>query len=389
MSIPQAPLFDEYSLGRAFDEMFGAPGQPRPHYAALFEQLGSVEATELQRRQQVADRAFLHQGITFTVYGDSRGTERIFPYDLLPRIITGDEWRQLDRGLTQRITALNLFLHDIYHEGRILRDGVVPRELVFSCPHYRREMRGLRVQGDRYVSVAGTDLVRVADGQFAVLEDNLRVPSGVSYMLANRAVMKRTFSRLLSRYSVRPDRPLRAGAAAHPARPVAAGAPEPDRRAADARRLQLGLLRARVPRAPDGHRAGRGARPVRPRQRRLHAHHVGRAARRRDLPPRRRRLRRPAGVPRRLAARRARACSTPTAPATSRSANAIGTGVADDKAVYAVRAGHHQVLPGRGADPAPTSRPTCSTTRGSATTCSSTSTSWWSRRSANRAATAC
>ena len=160
--------------------------------------------TELQRRQQVADRAFLHQGITFTVYGDSRGTERIFPYDLLPRIITGAEWQQLERGLTQRITALNLFLRDIYHEGRILRDGVVPRELVFSCPHYRREMRGLRVAGDRYVSVAGTDLVRLADGQFAVLEDNLRVPSGVSYMLANRAVMKRTFSRLLARYSVRP-----------------------------------------------------------------------------------------------------------------------------------------------------------------------------------------
>ena len=202
-SHPPASLFATYSLGRAFDEMFGAPGHPREHYAGLFEQLGSIDVPELQRRQQVADRAFLHQGITFTVYGDSRGTERIFPYDLLPRIITGDEWKQLERGLTQRITALNLFLHDIYDEGRILRAGVVPRELIFSCPHYRREMRGLRVQGDRYVSVAGTDLVRLADGQFAVLEDNLRVPSGVSYMLANRAVMKRTFSRLLSRYNVR------------------------------------------------------------------------------------------------------------------------------------------------------------------------------------------
>jgi uncharacterized circularly permuted ATP-grasp superfamily protein len=204
MSMPRTPLFDDYGLGRAYDEMFGAHGQPRAHYTALFEQLGTLPATELQRRQQVADRAFLHQGITFTVYGDSRGTERIFPYDLLPRIITGAEWQQLERGLTQRITALNLFLRDIYHEGRILRTGVVPRELVFSCPHYRREMRGLRVAGDRYVSVAGTDLVRLSDGQFAVLEDNLRVPSGVSYMLAYRAVMKRTFSRLLARYSVRP-----------------------------------------------------------------------------------------------------------------------------------------------------------------------------------------
>ncbi len=201
--VPQAPLFDQYSLGRAYDEMFEVPGLPRSHYAALFEQLGTLSVAELERRQQIADRAFLHQGITFTVYGDSRGTERIFPYDLLPRIITGEEWQQLERGLTQRITALNLFLRDIYHEGRILREGVVPRDLIFSCPHYRREMRSLRVAGDRYVSVAGTDLVRLADGQFAVLEDNLRVPSGVSYMLANRAVMKRTFSRLLARHSVR------------------------------------------------------------------------------------------------------------------------------------------------------------------------------------------
>jgi uncharacterized circularly permuted ATP-grasp superfamily protein len=204
MSVRRTPLFDDYPLGRAYDEMFGVARQPRAHYTALFEQLGTLPVTELQRRQQVADRAFLHQGITFTVYGDSRGTERIFPYDLLPRIITGGEWQQLERGLTQRITALNLFLRDIYHDGRILRAGVIPRELVFSCPHYRREMRGLRLPGDRYVSVAGTDLVRLSDGQFAVLEDNLRVPSGVSYMLANRAVMKRTFSRLLGRYSVRP-----------------------------------------------------------------------------------------------------------------------------------------------------------------------------------------
>jgi uncharacterized circularly permuted ATP-grasp superfamily protein len=203
-SVPEAPLFDEYTFGRAFDEMFAGPGEARAHYLPLFEQLCALPPAEFTRRQQIADRAFLHQGITFTVYGDSRGTERIFPYDLLPRIITGDEWRQLERGLTQRINALNLFLRDIYHEGRILRAGVVPRDLIFSCPHYRREMRGLRVPGDRYVSVAGTDLVRLADGSFAVLEDNLRVPSGVSYMLANRAVMKRTFSRLLGRYSVRP-----------------------------------------------------------------------------------------------------------------------------------------------------------------------------------------
>ena len=155
-------------------------------------------------RQQAADRAFLNQGITFTVYGDNEGTERIFPYDLLPRILPAGEWDHLERGLTQRIRALNLFLQDIYHEGRILAEGIVPRELVYSCPHYRREMRGLRVRRDTYVSIAGTDLVRADDGQFAVLEDNLRVPSGVSYMLANRQVMKRVFPGLFQRYNVRP-----------------------------------------------------------------------------------------------------------------------------------------------------------------------------------------
>lgn len=199
-----SPPFDQYRFGRPYDEMFAAPCVPRPHYATLFQQLSTLPVDEMERRQQVADRAFLHQGITFTVYGDKRGTERIFPFDLVPRIIPARDWEEVERGLRQRITALNLFLRDIYHEGRVLRENVVPRDLVFSCPHYRREMRGLRVAGDRYVSIAGIDLVRLTDGRFAVLEDNLRVPSGVSYMLANRAVTKRTFSRLLSRYNVRP-----------------------------------------------------------------------------------------------------------------------------------------------------------------------------------------
>jgi uncharacterized circularly permuted ATP-grasp superfamily protein len=158
----------------------------------------------LKGRQQTADIAFLNQGITFTVYGSEDGTERIFPYDLLPRIVTAEEWATLEKGLTQRIVALNLFLKDIYHDGKILNDGVVPRELVYSCKHYRREMRGIRVRNDIYVSVVGTDLVRVNDGQFVVLEDNLRVPSGVSYMLANRQVMKKVFPGIFDRYNVRP-----------------------------------------------------------------------------------------------------------------------------------------------------------------------------------------
>jgi len=199
-----ASLFAHYELDASFDEMF-APGHvPRDAYRLLFDRLLELPATEWRHRQQAADRAFLNQGVTFTVYGNDEGTERIFPYDILPRIITGAEWSVVERGLAQRLLALNLFLKDIYHEGKILAEGIVPRELVYSCPHYRREMSGVRVRRDVYVSVAGTDLVRVEDGGFAVLEDNLRVPSGVSYMLANRQVMKRVFPGLFSRYHVRP-----------------------------------------------------------------------------------------------------------------------------------------------------------------------------------------
>ena len=196
--------FRGYALDHAFDEMFETGGLPRAHYRPLFERLLHLDPTELRQRQSAADMAFLNQGITFTVYGQKEGTEKIFPYDLLPRILTAPEWDTIERGLTQRITALNLFLKDIYSEGRVLSEGIVPRELVYSCRHFRREMRGVAVRRDVYVSVAGTDLVRLPDGQFAVLEDNLRVPSGVSYMLTNRQVIKNIFPTLFSSYDVRP-----------------------------------------------------------------------------------------------------------------------------------------------------------------------------------------
>ena len=184
--------------------MFEKPGEPRSHYQALFRTLLHLPAEELKKSQQAADLSFLHQGITFTVYGNEQGTERVFPNDLLPRIISGQEWLKIEQGLTQRITALNLFLQDIYHQGRILADGVVPRELIYTCRHFRREMRGLPVPRGIYVSICGTDLVRLPDGNFAVLEDNLRVPSGVSYMLANRKVLKRVFPGLFHDYGVCP-----------------------------------------------------------------------------------------------------------------------------------------------------------------------------------------
>jgi uncharacterized circularly permuted ATP-grasp superfamily protein len=197
-------LFSNYLLDAAYDEMFDRAGEPRPHCQGLFEDLLAASVPELREHQSEAEKTFLTQGITFTVYGDTQGTERIFPYDLLPRVITAAEWRVLERGLTQRLTAINLFLKDIYHQGQILSAGVVPRELVHSCKHFRREMRGVDVHRDIYVSVAGTDLVRLESGEFVVLEDNLRVPSGVSYMLTNREITKRVLPGLFDRYKVAP-----------------------------------------------------------------------------------------------------------------------------------------------------------------------------------------
>ena len=197
-------LLREYFLDDAFDEMFAENGTVRPHYVALLDLLASLPKEELQRRKQSADISFLMQGITFTVYGRDEGTERIFPYDLIPRLVTSGEWEKIERGLTQRITALNLFLHDVYHEGKILAQGVIPREIVYTCQHFRRQMRGLQVPRNVYVAVAGTDLLRLNTGEYVVLEDNLRVPSGVSYMLTNRRIMKRTLPYLFRNYGVRP-----------------------------------------------------------------------------------------------------------------------------------------------------------------------------------------
>jgi uncharacterized circularly permuted ATP-grasp superfamily protein len=198
-------LLDGYKIHEAaYDETFDIDGKARLHYQSLMDRLTEFSAEELYQRQQASDLTFLNQGITFTVYGNEAGTEKTFPFDLLPRIITAKEWKQLEQGLEQRIRALNLFLHDIYHEGKIFKDKVIPYEMVASAKHYRREMRGVDVPQKVYVAVCGTDLVRLPDGEFAVLEDNLRVPSGVSYMLANRSVTKNVFPRLLNNYGVRP-----------------------------------------------------------------------------------------------------------------------------------------------------------------------------------------
>jgi len=199
-----SPLFSNYALDQAFDEMFTSQGIPREHYNILYKRLLELPADELQKRQFDADATFMNQGITFTVYHDSESTERIFPYDLLPRIIQAKEWERIEAGLKQRITALNLFLKDIYHEGRVFKDNIIPRELVYSCKAYRREMRGISIPRDCYIPVVGTDLIRDGEGEYRVLEDNLRVPSGVSYMLSNRQVIKRVFPRIFQNYNIRP-----------------------------------------------------------------------------------------------------------------------------------------------------------------------------------------
>jgi len=197
-------LSNPYETGEFFDEMYAADGQVRPHYRSLVERLGTLPLPEFERRRAAVDLAFLRRGVTFTVYNDSEGTERIFPFDLIPRIIPAREWSRLEAGLIQRITALNLFLHDLYHEQKILKDNVIPAAQILSAKHFRREFMNFSVPHDIYVHICGTDLIRDRDGSYLVLEDNLRCPSGVSYMIENRSAMRRAFPNLFQSYGVRP-----------------------------------------------------------------------------------------------------------------------------------------------------------------------------------------
>lgn len=197
-------LFAGYEPGDFYDEMFDAGGQVRPHYRKLLDRFAEMEGGEFDRKRALADTSFLTQGVTFTVYSDNQGTERIFPFDLIPRIIPKHEWEHVEQGLIQRITALNLFLHDIYHDQRIVKEGVIPEEVIRSAAHFRPEFMGFSVPKNIYIHICGTDLIRDRDGNYLVLEDNGRCPSGVSYVLANRGVMKRVFPKLFTRSMVRP-----------------------------------------------------------------------------------------------------------------------------------------------------------------------------------------
>lgn len=197
-------LFADYHTQGVYDEMFLPDGQPRPHYRALHDRLAQLTPDEMAQHRRDADLAFLNQGVTFTVYNSDEGVEKLIPFDLIPRIITRKKWDRLAAGLRQRITALNHFLYDIYHQQTILHDRVIPAEVALGSRGYRREFRGADVPLGIYVHVAGIDLVRDAAGEFYVLEDNVRTPSGVSYLLENRQVTKRVWPNLFESYPVAP-----------------------------------------------------------------------------------------------------------------------------------------------------------------------------------------
>ncbi len=185
-----------------WDEMY-KDASVREQYKGVVEFMQQLSIEELNHKEDLAKRLFMSQGITFTVYSSGEGIEKIFPFDIIPRIITAGEWNYIEEGIRQRLKALNLFLKDVYNEQFIIKDGIVPIEMIYSCPHYLREMYKFPVPHDIYVHIAGIDLIRNNDGTFYILEDNLRTPSGVSYMLENREITKRIFPDLLPKNTVR------------------------------------------------------------------------------------------------------------------------------------------------------------------------------------------
>jgi uncharacterized circularly permuted ATP-grasp superfamily protein len=196
--------FYNYDPGEFYDELFIAPGQPRPEAIPLIERINSLSDGELERRQQASQIALLKLGVTFNVYSDNEGTERIFPFDIIPRIVSASEWAQLEEGLKQRIYALNLFLNDVYNDQKIIKDSVIPIELINSATGFLKPCMGLKPPGGIWCHITGTDLVRDRDGRWYVLEDNLRCPSGVSYVLENRRVMKSTFPQVFDTMPIQP-----------------------------------------------------------------------------------------------------------------------------------------------------------------------------------------
>lgn len=194
---------ETYNPQEFYDELFEAPSTPREHVSQLINALSGLGSDDLERCEEAATLAMRQMGITFTVYGLDEGTERIIPFDIVPRVLAAQEWAALERGLKQRIMALNLFVSDIYGEQRILRDGAIPKELVLGAKSFRKECVGLRPPKDIWCHITGTDLVRDGDGQFYVLEDNLRCPSGISYVLENRRIQKQIMPQVFKSMKIR------------------------------------------------------------------------------------------------------------------------------------------------------------------------------------------
>jgi uncharacterized circularly permuted ATP-grasp superfamily protein len=204
MAFFMSDIFNNYQVGsNVWDEMY-AMHQVRTPYQAVNDYLKAMPQSQLDGKEELAKKLFMNQGITFTVYSSNEGIEKIFPFDIIPRIITASEWNIIEKGIKQRLTALNLFLQDVYHNQQIIKDSVIPSEMIYSCPHFLREMMGVIVPHNLYVHIAGIDLIRGEDGDFYILEDNLRTPSGVSYMIENREITKRIFPELLALNKVKP-----------------------------------------------------------------------------------------------------------------------------------------------------------------------------------------
>jgi len=187
-----------------FDEMFDSNGKVWPHYAIFHDWLQQQSDVQMSYKREEAELIFRRIGITFAIYGDEKGTERTIPFDQIPRIIPNQDWKILEEGLKQRVRALNLFLHDIYHEEKIMKAGLIPKQQIYNNSQYRPEMRHIDVPRNIYAHIAGIDIIRAEEGKYYVLEDNLRVPSGVSYMVENRKMMMRLFPDLFEKYSIAP-----------------------------------------------------------------------------------------------------------------------------------------------------------------------------------------
>ena len=279
---PMADLFEEYPFGRAWDEMFSAPGEIRPAYDSVFAALQTLDAADLKARSDIMGRTFLDQGITFAL----GGVERPFPLDLIPRIVTAAEWRVVETGVPQRIRALEAFLADVYGQGKIFADGVVPRRLITTSPHFHRQVVGMNAQDGARVVISGVDLIRDEHGVFRVLEDNVRDPVR-RFLRAGEPAGRHPGA-------VRGRRRPKGPAGFRISRPIAPRAARcraveyhrPECRGAHPRRLQLRLFRAHPAGQGNGRRAGRGTRPDLPEQPRLSPHDLQRNAGARHLPPR-------------------------------------------------------------------------------------------------------